>query len=86
MVVLLCKVHIVILRLKKKGRLTPIHQQHPATKDYEVELENIRFCFSGAAPLSSELAAQLEKVVPNASLGQGYGMSNSLDLYIQRSA
>ncbi|KAI0003772.1 hypothetical protein BJV74DRAFT_793389 [Russula compacta] len=35
--------------------------KHPATKDYEAELKKIRFCFSGAAPLSSELAAQLEK-------------------------
>jgi 4-coumarate--CoA ligase len=59
------------------SHLTPIHKQHPATKDYETELKNIRVCFSGAAPLSSELANQLEKVLPNASLGQGYGMSNA---------
>lgn len=51
--------------------------KHPATKDYEAELKNIRCCFSGAAPLSSELAGQLEKVLPNASLGQGYGMTET---------
>ncbi|KAI0275165.1 hypothetical protein BC834DRAFT_851417 [Gloeopeniophorella convolvens] len=51
--------------------------KHPATKDYEAELKNIRFCFSGAAPLSPELAHQLEKVLPNASLGQGYGMTET---------
>ncbi|KAI0294956.1 phenylacetyl-CoA ligase [Russula brevipes] len=51
--------------------------KHPATKDYEAELRNIRFCFSGAAPLSPELANQLEKVLPNASLGQGYGMTET---------
>ncbi|KAH9065660.1 phenylacetyl-CoA ligase [Lactarius vividus] len=51
--------------------------KHPATKDYEAELKNIRFCFSGAAPLSPELASQLEKVLPNASLGQGYGMTET---------
>ncbi|KAI9452564.1 phenylacetyl-CoA ligase [Lactarius psammicola] len=51
--------------------------KHPATKDYEAELKNIRFCFSGAAPLSPELASQLEKVLPNASLGQGFGMTET---------
>ncbi|KAI9461161.1 phenylacetyl-CoA ligase [Russula earlei] len=51
--------------------------KHPATKDYEAELKNIHFCFSGAAPLSSELANQLEKVLPNACLGQGYGMTET---------
>ncbi|KAH8992508.1 phenylacetyl-CoA ligase [Lactarius akahatsu] len=51
--------------------------KHPATKDYEAELKNIRLCFSGAAPLSPELASQLEKVLPNASLGQGYGMTET---------
>lgn len=51
--------------------------KHPATKEYEAELKNIRFCFSGAAPLSPELASQLEKVLPNASLGQGYGMTET---------
>ncbi|KAH8990158.1 phenylacetyl-CoA ligase [Lactarius hatsudake] len=51
--------------------------KHPATKDYEAELKNIRFCFSGAAPLSPELASQLEKVLPNSSLGQGYGMTET---------
>jgi len=51
--------------------------KHPATKEYEADLKNIRFCFSGAAPLSSELASQLEKVLPNASLGQGFGMTET---------
>jgi len=51
--------------------------KHPATKEYEAELKNIRFCFSGAAPLSPELANQLEKVLPNANLGQGYGMTET---------
>jgi len=51
--------------------------KHPATKDYKAELRNIRFCISGAAPLSSELANQLKNVLPNASLGQGYGMTET---------
>lgn len=32
---------------------------------------------SGAAPLSAELTAQLLKVIPNASVGQGYGMTET---------
>lgn len=32
---------------------------------------------SGAAPLSAELTAQLLKVIPNASIGQGYGMTET---------
>jgi acyl-CoA synthetase (AMP-forming)/AMP-acid ligase II len=36
-------------------------------------LAQIRFCISGAAPLSRELVQQLIKVMPNAEIGQGYG-------------
>lgn len=32
---------------------------------------------SGAAPLSAELTAQLLKVIPNASVGQAYGMTET---------
>lgn len=46
--------------------------QHPAVKRYD--LSQVRFCISGAAPLSKELTQQLIKVMPNAEIGQGYGM------------
>ena len=49
-----------------------VNVQHPATKRYD--LSHVRFCISGAAPLSSELTQQLMKVIPNAQIGQGYGM------------
>ena len=32
---------------------------------------------SGAAPLSAELTEQLIKILPNASIGQAYGMTES---------
>ncbi|KAG9315614.1 hypothetical protein JVU11DRAFT_3256 [Chiua virens] len=49
--------------------------KHPAVKDYN--LSGIRYMISGAAPLSAELTAQLMKVIPNAHIGQGYGMTET---------
>ncbi|TCD60045.1 hypothetical protein EIP91_010839, partial [Steccherinum ochraceum] len=49
-------------------------------KDPEVkkhDLSSIRFVMSGAAPLSAELTQQLVKVLPNATIGQAYGMTES---------
>lgn len=40
-------------------------------KNYD--LSHVKFCMSGAAPLSGELMEQLHKVLPNAAIGQGYG-------------
>lgn len=56
--------------------------KHPAVKNYD--MSNIRFMISGAAPLSAELVNQLMKVIPNAQIGQGYGLtesSTSLTMY-----
>ncbi|EIM92300.1 amp dependent CoA ligase [Stereum hirsutum FP-91666 SS1] len=49
--------------------------KHPATKKYD--LSHVRFLMSGAAPLSKELTQQLLKVLPNAEIGQGYGMTET---------
>ncbi|KAH7926478.1 acetyl-CoA synthetase-like protein [Leucogyrophana mollusca] len=49
--------------------------KHPAVKDYD--LSGVRFLISGAAPLSAELMKQLVKVIPNAQVGQGYGLTES---------
>ncbi|THH06349.1 hypothetical protein EW145_g4156 [Phellinidium pouzarii] len=49
--------------------------KHPAAKNFD--LSRIRFFISGAAPLSPELTQQLIKVIPNASIGQGYGMTET---------
>ncbi|KAL5494984.1 hypothetical protein ACEPAI_446 [Sanghuangporus weigelae] len=49
--------------------------KHPAVKNYD--LSHIRFCLCGAAPLSQELTEQLIKVLPNAQVGQGYGMTET---------
>ncbi|KZP31139.1 phenylacetyl-CoA ligase [Athelia psychrophila] len=49
--------------------------KHPAAKDFD--LSHVKYCMSGAAPLSAELTAQLLKVIPNASVGQGYGMTET---------
>lgn len=56
--------------------------KHPAVNDFD--LSDIRFLISGAAPLSAELVNQLMKVIPNAQIGQGYGLtesSTSLTMY-----
>ncbi|THH18562.1 hypothetical protein EW146_g2442 [Bondarzewia mesenterica] len=49
--------------------------KHPATRNYD--LSHIRFLMCGAAPLSPELTTQLIKVIPNAEIGQGYGMTET---------
>ncbi|KAH7884920.1 hypothetical protein F5I97DRAFT_1296635 [Phlebopus sp. FC_14] len=49
--------------------------KHPATKEHD--LSGIRLLISGAAPLSAELMNQLIKVIPNAQIGQGYGLTES---------
>ncbi|KAI0066477.1 amp dependent CoA ligase [Artomyces pyxidatus] len=49
--------------------------KHPATKKYD--LSHVRYVFSGAAPLSAELSEHIVKVLPNAHIGQGYGMTET---------
>jgi 4-coumarate--CoA ligase len=49
--------------------------KHPATKNYD--LSRIRLLFSGAAPLSAELTDSVVKLLPNAFVGQGYGMTET---------
>ncbi|KAI0046627.1 phenylacetyl-CoA ligase [Auriscalpium vulgare] len=49
--------------------------KHPLVKKYD--LSHVHFCYSGAAPLSGPLIAELAKVIPNADIGQGYGMTET---------
>lgn len=47
----------------------------PSVKKYD--FSHVKFCISGAAPLSGEFMQQLQKVIPNASIGQGYGLTET---------
>ncbi|KAI4521156.1 acetyl-CoA synthetase-like protein [Schizophyllum commune Loenen D] len=49
--------------------------KHPAAqgRDYS----HVRFIMSGAAPLSAELLNQTSKLMPNATVGQGYGLTET---------
>ncbi|KAH9834984.1 amp dependent CoA ligase [Rhodofomes roseus] len=49
--------------------------KHPAVKNYD--LSSVHAIMSGAAPLSPELTNQLAKVLPQACVGQGYGMTET---------
>ncbi|KAJ7246274.1 phenylacetyl-CoA ligase [Mycena haematopus] len=49
--------------------------KHPAVKNYD--LTHVKYCISGAAPLSGELMNRVRKVIPNAVIGQGYGMTET---------
>ncbi|KAI0040816.1 acetyl-CoA synthetase-like protein, partial [Auriscalpium vulgare] len=49
--------------------------KHPLVKNYD--LSHVHFCFSGAAPLSGPSISELAKVIPNANIGQGYGMTET---------
>ncbi|KAJ7161330.1 phenylacetyl-CoA ligase [Mycena crocata] len=49
--------------------------KHPAVKNYD--LSGVKFCISGAAPMSGELMNKICKILPNAAIGQGYGMTET---------
>jgi len=49
--------------------------KHPLTKKYN--FSHVKYCMSGAAPLSGSLMQELHKVLPNASIGQGYGLTET---------
>ncbi|KAH9486564.1 4-coumarate--CoA ligase-like 1 [Psilocybe cubensis] len=49
--------------------------KHPAAKGRDFSY--VKFCLSGAAPLSGELMSQVSKVFPNAVIGQGYGLTET---------
>ncbi|KAI0803315.1 amp dependent CoA ligase [Irpex lacteus] len=49
--------------------------KHPLAKKYN--LSSVRWLMSGAAPLSAELTMQLAEILPQCSIGQGYGMTET---------
>jgi len=49
--------------------------KQPIVKKYD--LSHVKYCMSGAAPLGGELMKQVSKILPNASIGQGYGMTET---------
>lgn len=49
--------------------------KHPAVKNYDLSI--IRFVMSGAAPLSGEINSHLFQLLPNAQIGQAYGMTET---------
>jgi len=49
--------------------------KHPEVKRHD--LSRVKSCFSGAAPLGGELMKQLRQVLPNAIIGQGYGLTET---------
>ncbi|KAF5385033.1 hypothetical protein D9615_001355 [Tricholomella constricta] len=49
--------------------------KHPSVKNFN--LSHVKFCMSGAAPLSGELVHELRNVMPNSAIGQGYGLTET---------
>jgi len=49
--------------------------KHPAVKNFD--LSHIKFCLCGAAPVSAELTQQFMQTLPNCSMGQGYGLTET---------
>ncbi|KAI0308291.1 amp dependent CoA ligase [Multifurca ochricompacta] len=49
--------------------------KHPATKNYD--LSHVRLLFCGAAPLSEALIENTMKLLPQAVIGQGYGLTET---------
>ncbi|KAH9997080.1 amp dependent CoA ligase [Russula vinacea] len=49
--------------------------KHPAVNKYD--FSHVRMLFCGAAPLSGALTEKVVKLLPNADIGQGYGMTET---------
>ncbi|KAJ7596066.1 phenylacetyl-CoA ligase [Mycena floridula] len=49
--------------------------KHPIVKRYD--LSCVRYCIVAAAPMSAELTERLLEILPNAQLGQGYGLTET---------
>ncbi|OCH94572.1 amp dependent CoA ligase [Obba rivulosa] len=49
--------------------------KHPAVKDFD--LSSVKTVVSAAAPLSAEITLHLSKVLPMATIGQGYGLTET---------
>ncbi|GLB35962.1 putative AMP-binding enzyme C-terminal domain [Lyophyllum shimeji] len=49
--------------------------KHPSVKNFD--FSQVKFCMSGAAPLSGELVETLRSILPNAVIGQGYGLTET---------
>ncbi|KAF8640955.1 hypothetical protein AX17_000601 [Amanita inopinata Kibby_2008] len=52
------------------------NNSHKASlEDYD--FSHVKYCMSGAAPLSGELMHKITKLLPNATIGQGYGLTET---------
>lgn len=62
-------------RIEQLSVVPPILIQMMANQDRcdRMDLSSVRFIFSGAAPLGSELVEELLKKYPRFHIGQGYG-------------
>ncbi|KAK0201790.1 phenylacetyl-CoA ligase [Desarmillaria ectypa] len=49
--------------------------KHPVVKQYKAKLQVVRMIMVGAAPLSGEVNQQLFQLLPDAHIGQSYGMT-----------
>ncbi|KAG5720307.1 4-coumarate--CoA ligase-like 7 [Termitomyces sp. T112] len=49
--------------------------KHPSVRG--LDFRHVKYCMSGAAPLSGELLQMLCEVFPNAAIGQGYGLTET---------
>ncbi|KAF8167711.1 amp dependent CoA ligase [Crassisporium funariophilum] len=49
--------------------------KHPAVKGHD--FSHVKFCMSGAAPLSGDLMQKVTDLFPNAAIGQGYGLTET---------
>jgi acyl-CoA synthetase (AMP-forming)/AMP-acid ligase II len=49
--------------------------KHPEMQNYDMSV--VRFLVCGAAPLSAELQEQVTRALPNAEIGQAYGMTET---------
>jgi len=52
--------------------------KHPEVNKFN--LSKVKFCMSGAAPLSGELVGHVSKVLPNSRVGQGYGLTETISV------
>jgi long-subunit acyl-CoA synthetase (AMP-forming) len=65
---------------QSRGFFSHLTNQDPSVR--KQDLSSIKFLMCGAAPLSAELLHQLSKLLPDAFIGQGYGLSGISDIML----
>jgi len=70
-----CLVHLIDACLRVVPPIAVLLAKHPVTKKYDIT--HVRFLVCGGAPLPSGLYERIVELLPNAWVGQAYGLTET---------